>query len=855
MARVPRRRGSHLVARALRRRRPHLVLACVVAGLALSIAPGFAVPVAALVAAAVGGWAFEASVAPVAAALVLAAGMAGQARLAQIDRPAPAAPPGSVIDAEATLLEQAHPSRFGSSAPMRIDTGPAHGLRVMARVGRSGWPAAPTPGLRVRLHGLVRAESGRRGASAAASAAGGASAAAAASAAAGTSAAAGASAVGRASGDVPSEGNAGVPGTPGFGPLPARSGARDSFDYAAFLRSRGIGRELAVGWMRALGHRGGVNGVVDSIRLRAEHALGAGLPPDLAALARGMVLGEDGQIPDDVRDDFRRAGLAHLLAASGANVMLLCALVMPLLMLTGASPRTRVIVLLPLVLLYVLLAGAGASVARAGVMAAAALVALALGRRASAVYALLLAAAITLAMNPRASADPGWRLSFAAVAGMLALGPVAGRVLRGMPRPAAEALGATIAATLATAPLLAHEFGQVSLAALPANALAFPAVAPVMWIGMSEAAVAQIGVLEGTPQVGVQFLSGLAAHLSGIPLRWVAGVARRMSEPAWAQVAWHLSWAGAAAAYAAFAAGVLVLTAAARRPRLRDPLGGLTRRQRRLAALAAVVLGAIAVAASLGPPSPPSHLTIDYLDIGQGDATLIRDPAGAAVLFDGGPPEARVDRLLHRLGVRRLSVVVATHQSRDHHGGLLQVVRRFPVGLFLDGGDGTTDPSYTAILREVDRRRIPRRPTRAGERLAIGAMTIRILWPPARPRGPAPADPNPRATVAIVSEGGFDLFLSADAESPTILPLDLPRVDAMKVPHHGSDDPGLPQVLARLRPAVAGIEVGRGNDYHHPRASTLNALRGAVPRVYRTDRDGTVELTVDEGRLRVRTHR
>jgi competence protein ComEC len=135
-------------------------------------------------------------------------------------------------------------------------------------------------------------------------------------------------------------------------------------------------------------------------------------------------------------------------------------------------------------------------------------------------------------------------------------------------------------------------------------------------------------------------------------------------------------------------------------------------------------------------------------------------------------------------------------------------------------------------------------------------MTIRVLWPPPpAPGDPPPADPNQRATVAIVTEGGFDLFLSADAESPVLRNLALPRVEAMKVPHHGSADVGLPELLRRLRPAVAAIETGRGNDYGHPRPSTLDALRGRVPRVYRTDRDGTIELTVVGDRLAIRTHR
>ena len=129
---------------------------------------------------------------------------------------------------------------------------------------------------------------------------------------------------------------------------------------------------------------------------------------------------------------------------------------------------------------------------------------------------------------------------------------------------------------------------------------------------------------------------------------------------------------------------------------------------------------------------------------------------------------------------------------------------------------------------------------------------IEILSPPPRPPGPAPEYPNPRAVVAAVSSGAFDLLLSADAESEALLPLDLPDVEAMKVPHHGSADPGLPSVLERLRPQVAAIEVGP-NTYGHPTPSTLAALERAGVTTYRTDRDGTVTLTVERGRMNVRT--
>ena len=138
---------------------------------------------------------------------------------------------------------------------------------------------------------------------------------------------------------------------------------------------------------------------------------------------------------------------------------------------------------------------------------------------------------------------------------------------------------------------------------------------------------------------------------------------------------------------------------------------------------------------------------------------------------------------------------------------------------------------------------------------APAPLALRVLWPHREPAAlHAGADPNQRAVVARVSDGAFDLLLTADAESDVTAPLELAPVEALKVAHHGSADPGLGPLLRRLRPAVAAIEVGRHNSYGHPDPSTLRQLK-SVPHVYRTDRDGTIVLTVEGGRLRVRTER
>jgi competence protein ComEC len=109
--------------------------------------------------------------------------------------------------------------------------------------------------------------------------------------------------------------------------------------------------------------------------------------------------------------------------------------------------------------------------------------------------------------------------------------------------------------------------------------------------------------------------------------------------------------------------------------------------------------------------------------------------------------------------------------------------------------------------------------------------------------------------VAIVSCRGFELMLSADAESEALLPLDLPDVDAIKVPHHGSADPGLPQALERLKPELAAIEVGKDNTYGHPAPSTLAALKRGGADVFRTDQDGTVSVEVHGREMEVETER
>jgi competence protein ComEC len=201
--------------------------------------------------------------------------------------------------------------------------------------------------------------------------------------------------------------------------------------------------------------------------------------------------------------------------------------------------------------------------------------------------------------------------------------------------------------------------------------------------------------------------------------------------------------------------------------------------------------------------------------------------------------------------VRRLDLLVLTHAEADHEGAARAVIGRFRPRTILDGGAGWPSPVQRALPAATAAASSHALAAHAGQVVTLGRLRLRLLWPPAPGAGWRPdGSPNLRAVVALASYGSFDLLLPADAESDVTLPLELPRVEALKVAHHGSDDEGLPLLLRRLAPTVAVIEVGRGNAYGHPTAQPLEALR-VVPRVFRTDRDGTVRLHVRGAQITV----
>lgn len=602
-------------------------------------------------------------------------------------------------------------------------------------------------------------------------------------------------------------------------PLGRSDGAEARRHAHAVLRVR----ELRATRLR----RGGAAGALDAVRARAERALGEGLPGPQAALARGMVLGQDHAITDDVQEQMRATGLSHLVAASGANIALLAALVLGAGAVLGLSRTPRLVLALAAVAAYVPLAGAGPSIQRAGVMGGAALVAALAGRPATRWYALLLAAVVTLAWNPLAAADPGWQLSFAAVLALLLVAPPLRSALAArLPHGLADALAVTLAATIGTAPLLALHFEQVSVVSPVINVLAAPVVAPIMWLGTLGSLVGQITPVAARP---FALLTGpLLGYLDWLA-SWGATLPVATVRP------------GPAARLALVGASVAVLLVAATARGREGAARAVRTPARRITACALAALALVALVLHARPPGPPDGAVISFLPIGQGDATLLQH-GRHAILVDTGRPDSPVLKLLRDAGARRLDALVMTHASADHEGNAAAVLRALPVGMLLDGGwPGDKTRGILDAEREARRRRIPIVPTDRGQVIRAGPITLRVLWPDRDDPPVHGTEPNLTATVLDVRIGGLRVLLPADAESEVTSTLGIGRVDLLKVAHHGSADPGLPDLLRQLRPAAAVIPVGP-NTYGHPRPETVRALRAAVPVVRRTDRDGVVRV-------------
>jgi len=302
-------------------------------------------------------------------------------------------------------------------------------------------------------------------------------------------------------------------------PRPAKNG----FDETTWLRRRGVHVVVRADRWRLVGRRGGLGGIGDRLRAGLAGSIAPGLEGDRRGIVEGVVLGDEQSLPLGLRQDFRASGLYHLLAVSGQNVVLVAAGALALAWLLGIPRWLGQIAALATIAAYVLAVGAQPSVIRAGVSGALVSLAWLAARPVDRWHFFLLGALVLLAWNPYTLLDPGFQLSFAAVAAIFLLAPRLARRLEGYPVPAklAGVIAVSTACGVATAPILWLQFHAVPLLTVPANALAAPAVAPLLGLAF---AATLAGLVSPPAAAALAWLNGWCAAYLAACARAVAAV-------------------------------------------------------------------------------------------------------------------------------------------------------------------------------------------------------------------------------------------------------------------------------------------------------------------------------------------
>ena len=658
------------------------------------------------------------------------------------------------------------------------------------------------------------------------------------------------------------------------------------FDYRKYLAAQGIAFVMAFPDRVALLEEGGGNparAFLYEARRRVSHKLDEALPEPQASLAQALLLGLRDRIPENTAEDFRNTGTSHLLAISGLHV----GTVLVLSTAAGAwvlGRRRQVYLVLPLAAIwgYALLSGLSPSVERAAIMGSVYLLAILAGRPRTILPALALAAAVMAGKDPSVLRDLSFQLSFTAVAGIALLltwytpwlepGPRGASGAepwwRGPARWCMAAVAVSLAATLATLPLVAFNFHQVPTLGIPATVLALPAMPPLLVLSLGATVGAAIHpelgqVLGWLAWVPLEYLIRLV-HLASlapggtVPVPAFNGLLVWLYYGALALLVWRVGAPGETWR------------------RLRSWAAGLTsgwgkgapggRNVLPSAWMLGAFVGLAALAGILwheAVDGSDGMLHVHFLDVGQGDAILVVSPEGAKALVDGGPHVQGATRALGRYlsgRDRDLDLVVLTHPDEDHLGGLPEVLHRYDVDAVADTGMASTTAPYLQWQRAVEEEAPRRVMAIQGRTIALGPSTfLQVLNPEGPSRAGMSSDLNDASVVIRLVHGGVSFLLTGDIESEAEGRLlrsgqDL-RSTVLKVSHHGSRSSSGAGFLAAVVPRAAVISAGADNPYGHPHSEVLQRLVAMLPeeRVYSTALHGDVEFVSDGERLWVKT--
>ena len=610
---------------------------------------------------------------------------------------------------------------------------------------------------------------------------------------------------------------------------------------------------------------------IDAFRSRIREIIDSSTSPPANSFLRALLLGERGAILDKISEAFARTGTAHILAISGLHVGIVAAFFYFLfrrllgfsefiLLKTNVPKISAALSVLP-VCFYALIAGAGVSVQRAFIMSVAYITALLFNRERDLYHATALAALVILGIQPSALFGASFQLSFVSVLGIVFFTP---KILSLLPRQD-KLLGnleplwwrklkhqplvfmvVTFSAMLATAPLVAYYFSFFSFSGLVANLLIVPLA------GFLIVVLGLIGVLL-TPFS--TFVAGFVFYLSGLLSNITIKIAAFLASIPWTS---FLVPTPTLITVLLFYFFILALFC-------RKFYGW----PKRIVFISLVLL--VVNSFHLHPHVKPQAFLVTFIDVGQGDSTLIRFPGGKTMLIDGGGfPRGDFDTgkniiapFLLGQGVWRIDYLVLSHPHPDHYYGLRYIAENFSIKEFWTNGDTVNDPCFLELGKILAQKKVAiRKLNSSSPRMLIQGVSMDILHPPPAYSGAGQsvdARLNNKSLVIKLSCGDIGFLFTGDIE------LDAEKMllstgkdlfaDVLKVPHHGSATSSSIYFIGSVNPRVAICTAGFCNPFNLPHPSVLQRFKKKGCVVYRTDLDGAVAIATDGKKLRVQSLR